>query len=108
MVINATLSNCTLGKPLFISSNQVSFIFESAKNDILTISTLPEQSFKAIAQMISGFFEKGSNMYGFRTIVVKTPRATLTAYPKDTSKHLEELLIRLTNISAYIWEDSDD
>lgn len=107
MVIHATLSNCSLGKPLFLSTNNVSFFIEKVHDKILTISILPEESLKTISQMLSGFFEKGSNMYGFDAIIVKTSHATLTVYPHNKTKEIEKLLENLTRITAYIWEDSD-
>ena len=108
MVIHAILSNCTLCKPLFISTNNVTFFFEKVNDGILTISTLPNESLNDIAQMLAGFFEKGSNMYGFEGITVKTLHATLTVYPNTTAKEIKERLLNLTRIAAYIWADDDE
>lgn len=107
MVIHATLSNSTLGKPLFISTNNVTFFFEKVSDGILTISTLQIESLNDIAQMLAGFFEKGSNMYGFDGITVKTLHATLTVYPNNTAREIKERLVKLTSISAYTWLDDN-
>ena len=108
MAICATFSNCALGSPLFISSNHVSFVIETSSEGLLTIQTFPNQSLKSIARMVVGFFEKESNMYGFKKILLKTDHASLFVYPEDTSKQVEDALLHLTEISAYIWEDSDN
>ena len=89
-------------------TGNVSFVIEIAIDGILTIQTFPNQSLKAISQMVTGFFEKESNMYGFKKIMLKTDHASLFIYPTDTAKKIEEALLRLTEISAYIWEDSED
>lgn len=107
MVIHATLLNCTLGKPLFISSNQVTFFFEKSENNTITITIFQDESFKNISKMLVGFFKKGSNMYGFNEIILNTIHTTIRILPNDTENKIEQDLLNLTRMAAYTWEDTD-